>query len=659
MGNLYGGTILRINLTDSEIKRQPTSDYADKYIGGRGINIRILYEEMGKDIQPLDPENIIIFGVGPLSGTMFPGSSRVDVMTRSPVTNLIGNANFGGDWGAEFKYAGYDHLVLSGKAEKPVYIYIENDVVEIRDAAFLWGKPIYELNAVLRKELEDEEVKIVGIGPAGENRVTIAALQTNIGNSGARTGLGCILGSKNVKAIAVRGTNGVKVADPENFFKACTRAHTDLKNSDYYEEVSQIGVMDAEYAYVLSGIEAAGDAHKTAQNFDPEGKTDFRKFWDKYGIGRTGCFGCPVHCMENFDVPNLGGAVISCEVYPQLSWEVRNDDMLLWYECVKICQNYGIDNTSIAITLQWLMELYEMGMLPEEITDGIAMKWGDRDAILGMLKKTIRREGFGDIIADGMKATSRYLDEKIPAEKRKNKSTYEFAMQVNNNPMYGINPRFNSMALTYSIGRRSDGITDIDNIQFYIVCLPGYPNYTEEERQEKIAEKYLKAERLSGGIKDAGDPYSYEGKAELVIDAAWITTLADMMVTCKWHTKWLSMDVNEGHYAEALTHGLGKEITTEDLIKASRRIKALERAYENILGRTREHDMIPEKEFDNPVTRGHWKGYTLDREKYEKMKEKYYALIGWHKKTGIVEQTTLEELGLEEVSEKMKSLGLF
>ncbi|MGD9279761.1 MAG: aldehyde ferredoxin oxidoreductase N-terminal domain-containing protein, partial [Desulfobacterales bacterium] len=429
MENLYGGTILRINLSDGEIKRQPTSDYADEYIGGRGINIRILYEEMDKDIQPLDPENIIIFGVGPLSGTMFPGSSRVDVMTRSPVTNLIGNANIGGDWGAEFKYAGYDHLVLSGKADKPVYIYIENDVVEIRDAAFLWGKPIYELNQVLRKELEDEEVKIIGVGPAGENRVTFAALQTNVGNSGARTGLGCTLGSKNVKAIAVRGTKGVNVADPENFFKACLHAHTDLKNSDYYEEVSKIGVTDAEYAYVISGIEAAGDAHKTAQNFDPEGKTDFRKFWEKYGIGRTGCFGCPVHCMENFDVPNLGGAVISCELYPQLSWEVRNDDMLLWYECVKICQNYGIDNTSIAITLQWLMELYEMSILSEDITDGIPMKWGDRDAILGMLKKTIYREGFGDIIADGMKATSRYLDEKIPPEKRNNKSTYEFAMQ--------------------------------------------------------------------------------------------------------------------------------------------------------------------------------------------------------------------------------------
>lgn len=659
MGNLYGGTILRIDLTSQEIKRQPTLDYADDYIGGRGINCRILYEEMDENAHPLDPDNIIIFGVGPLTGTMFPGSSRVDVMTRSPVTDLIGNANIGGEWGAEFKYAGYDHLVLSGKAEQPVYIFIENDLVEIRDAKTIWGKTVYDMNVILRTELEDEDIKIIGIGPAGENLVTFAALQTNIGNSGARTGLGCILGSKNVKAIAVRGTKGVQIADPDNFFSSCLRAHTDLKNSDYYDEVSKIGVMDAEYAYVLSGIEAAGDAHKTAQNFDAEGKTDFRRFWEKYGIGRTGCFGCPVHCMENFNVPGIGGAVISCELYPQLSWEVRNDDMLLWYECVKICQNFGVDNTSIAIILQWLMELHEMGILSQEITDGIPMKWGDREAILGMLIKTIHREGFGDVIASGMKATATYLDDKIPEERRDHKSTYEFAMQVNNNPMYGINPRFNSMALTYSIGRRSDGITDLDNVQFYIICLPGYPSYTEEERQQKIEEKYKKAEKLSGGIKNAGNPYSYEGKAEMVIDATWITTLADMMVTCKWHTKWLSMDINENHYAEALSYGLGKEVSVEHLLHAAKRVKALERAYENILGRTREQDIIPEKEFDNPVSRGPWKGYTLDKEKYEEMKERYYALIGWNKKTGIVEQTTLEDLGLTDVAEKMKTLELF
>lgn len=657
MSYLYGGKILKIDLTNQKITKVPTSLYVKKYIGGRGINARLIYEEVGPGIKPFDPDNVIAFGTGPLTGTLFPGSSRTDVMTKSPVTNLLGNANMGGDWAAEVKYAGYDHVVIKGKAEKPVYIYIEDDEIKIKDASCVWGKDTYETIRMIREELDDPEVKVVCIGPAGENMVVYASLQTNVGNAGARTGLGAVLGSKKVKAIAIRGTKGVKVADPEKFLEACKEAHETVKGADYYSEVSTIGVMNAETAYVRSGIEAGGDAHKTAPNFDPEEKTDYLNFWKRYGYKRTGCFGCPVHCMENYQVPELGASVISCELYPQLNWEVRSDDMLLWYKCVRFCQMFGIDNTSIAIVLAWLMEMYEQGILTEKETDGIAMEWGSEDAIWGMINKTVNREGFGNIIAGGIDEIAKKLDEMIPLERRKGKTTKYYAMQVNNNPMYGINPRFKSNALSYAIGRRSDLIQDLNILEFEIIVADTYPGWSDKDKKAAVEHDKKEAARTSG-VEDAGDLYSYNGKASLVHDMGITTGMPDMCGTCKWHTKWLFLNVGPEHFAKALSAGLGQEITADDLVEASLRIRNLERSYECLEGRTRENDTIPEKEFNNPVSRGTWKGMILEKDGFERMKDEYYTLRGWDLKTGVPTKETLEKYGLEDVVEKLMGQGI-
>jgi len=657
MAYLYGGTILRIDVTDQEITRVPTSKYAKQYIGGRGINARILYEEVGPEVKPFDPENLIAFGNGPLSGTLFSGSSRTDMMAKSPVTNLIGNANMGGNWSAELKYAGYDNIVIKGISEKPVYIYIDNDDVEIRDASHLWGKDTYETPKLIREELADPEIKVICIGPAGENRVVFASIQSCVGDSGARTGMGAVLGSKNVKAIAVRGTKGVKIADPDKFLEVCREIHDTVKSAEFYDEVSKIGVMDSEYSYVLSGYEAGGDAHKTAPNFDAEGKTEFRKFWDKFGYKRSGCFGCPVHCMENYRVPQIGNTVISCELYPQLTWEVRNNDMMLWYKCVNTCHRFGIDNTSMAITLAWLMELYEEGIITAEDTDGVPMEWGSKDAILGMLQKTIHREGFGNYLADGMDAVAQRLDEIVPEKRRRGKSTKYWAMQVNNNPMYGINPRFNGMALAYAIGRRSDLIGDYDAFQSEVLYAPVYPHWSDKDKQHAVEHAYKEAERISG-LKDAGDPNSYNGKVQIVSWIGIVTGITDMVGTCKWHTDWLFLPLMPEHFAKALSAGLGQEITGEDLIKASLMLRNLERSYEALHGRTRKHDTIPEKEFNNPVSRGPWKGLVLEKDKFEKMKDEYYSLRGWDLKNGIPTRKTLEDCGLKDVAESLKKQGL-
>ncbi len=656
MSYLYGGKILRVDLTSGNVQIVPTERYATKYVGARGTNARLLYEAVDGTTDPLGPENIVTFGTGPLTGTTFPGCSRTDVMCKSPVTNLIGDCSFGGDWSAELKNAGWDHVVLEGRSPHPVYVYIRNDRVEIRDARPYWGLPNYEAQAAIRADLNNPNYKIVSIGPGGENQVTFASIHSNIGNSGSRTGIGAVMGSKNCKAIVVRGTKGVAVADPEAFLEACAEAHLHIRGTEAYAEYHEIGLLADELAYVRCGIECGGDAHDTAPSFDD--KFDYSAFWKRYGYKRTGCTGCPVHCMEAYNVPGVGATIISCELYPQLGAELRNYDERFWYQMVMQCHKQGLDNTSVATILQWLMTLWELGIIDESITGGYRMEWGNREAIEGIFWDIVHRRGFGDNLAQGMKAAADYMDARIPLEKRGGKSTYYHAMQVNNNPMYGIVGRFHGQALAYSVGRRSDLISDLDMSEFLIVSAPVYPIWDEATKQAYTESEQAEGLRL-GGTPEAADPEGYKGKAALVHDMGMTIGLPDTVGTCKWHTKFLYMYIDAPHYAKALSAGLGRKVEPEELVTASLRMRNLERALECKMGRRRENDTIPEKEFDKKVAHGYWKGKLgTSREGLERMKSEYYLIRGWDLATGIPYKETLQEYGLEDVAQDLASLDM-
>ncbi|MCL5735725.1 MAG: hypothetical protein M1274_09110 [Actinobacteria bacterium] len=657
MSYLYGGKILRVNLSRREARFVPTDRYASKYIGGRGTNARILYESVDVDTDPLGLENVVCFGTGPLSGTTFPGCSRTDVMCKSPVTNLIGNASVGGDWSAELKYAGWDHVVLEGKAEHPVYVDIHNDAVQIRDARALWGLTTYEAHEAIRNEL-GPDVKIIGIGPAGERMVTFATIHSNIGNSASRTGVGAVMGSKNVKAIAVRGTQGVGIADPKAFLEASLRAHNTIRASKYYEEFHTIGLTLYEKACILSGLEGGGDGHANVPpSFDE--RFDYYSMFEKHCYKRTGCTGCPVHCMEAYHVGGLGSTVMSCELYPQLSYEIRNADPYFHYWLVMTCQKMGIDSVSTATIFQWLMELWELGIIDSTITGGINLEWGNKDGVKELFLRIIGSDGIGAVVAKGMKETADYIDARVPLDRRYDKSSYWWAMQVNNNPMYGVNPRMHGMALAYAVGRRSDCIQDLDMVEVDIANFPVYPEMSEDEKKRLTDEEKALAERVSGKI-GAGDLDGYQGKAEMTHDQGITTGLPDMMGTCKWHTKWLFMDIEPENYAEALSAGTGREVGVQELITASLRLRNVERVLECKMGRRRENDTIPEKEFGRPVARGFWKGKIgTDRKEFERMKDEYYALRGWDAKTGIPTVETLLQYGLDDMVEDLPGRGGF
>jgi aldehyde:ferredoxin oxidoreductase len=654
MSNLYGGKILFADLTHKTVKVVPTERYAPLYVGGRGTNARILYENVDALTDPLGPENILLLGTGPLSGTLFPGCSRTDVMCKSPVTGFIGNANMGGNWSAELKYAGWDHVVLQGKADNPVYIYIRNDRVEIKDARHLWGLDNYEAHRQIKEELGNAEVKVVGIGPAGENQVTYANVFSSLANSASRTGNGAVMGSKNVKAIAVRGTQGVQVADPEAFLEACLAAHDVVRSSGIYEEVHTVGVSDSNTAYVRSGVKWGGE-HEFGSWDD---KYDWRSFWKEYGYKRTGCTGCPVQCMEAFRMPSVGASVLSCDLYSAWSAGMGNEDLELWFKMVLECHKQGIDQVSSSMIIHWLMDLWDLGIIDESITDGYRMEYGNREAIEGTFFNIVHREGFGDVLAQGMKAAADYMDAKIPPERRGGKSTYYHALQVNNNPMFGLTDRFHSQALGYAVGRRSDLISDIDPYEMGMLMEPSEPRHSDE-RKRRVLETLQQGAVELAGEAEAGEVFGYKGKAALVHDMGMTIGLSDICGSCKWHTKFVGMDIEAKHYAAALSAGLGRTVTSEELVSASLRMRNVERSLECKMGRRRQNDTIPEKEFDKPIAHGYWKGKPgTSSEKLEEMKSDYYTIRGWDLETGIPLKTTLLEYGLDDIAADLASVGI-
>ena len=398
MEYLTAGKILRVDVSHNRITSEPTAKYEEKFIGGRGIDIKILYDAVGPDVGPLDPENVISFGIGPFTGTLVPGSGRTHVMSKSPVSGLLGATSFGGLWAPEVKYAGYDQIVVEGKAEKPVYLFIDNEAVELKDAGNVWGKDTRETQEVIRQELGDPDIRVVCIGPAGEKLVRYAMVASGIDDTGGKTGLGAVMGSKNLKAIAVRGTRGIKIADPDRFFELCKQAHKAIMAEPTREEVLQFGTARGSDGYSALGM--MGFSNWQAATHPEASGISREAFIREYLYKSYGCFGCPMGCRQSYKLEGLDSGTLKCSQYDCFTGTVSNPDMRLNYEATILCQKGGIDIVQVSGIIAWLMELYQRGIITEKDTDGIPMEWGSRKALIDIIKKIIQREGIGDILAE-------------------------------------------------------------------------------------------------------------------------------------------------------------------------------------------------------------------------------------------------------------------
>jgi len=632
---MYGwvGTLLRVNLTDRTIRKEEYPEaLRQQFIGGRGVNSRLLYDEVKPGIDPLGPENKLLFGTSPLTGTGLVTSGRIHVTAKSPLTGILGDSNAGGHFGPEVKWAGYDHIIIEGAAEKPVYLWIDDDHVEIRDAGHVWGKVVSETYAILRSELGDPRVRIAAIGPAGENLVRFASLMTDYGNACGKTGMGTVMGSKNLKAVAVRGTKGFHVADPEQFKAIARDWFVKITKRPAYEGFSKVGTMAYMTQYNSQGRSVARNAQVTADIDYIENYSG--KSMMKHMTRSIACFGCPIHCKHEFKIkkgPFAGEEGHGTEfcIMSAHGPSCGNSDEAAVLKINNICNEYGICGDTSGITLAAAFEWYQRGIITKEDTDGIPLEWGNVEAQIEMLMKMIRREGFGGLLADGS----------VIAAKKVGKGAEKYISHTKGGDIDQVDIRtLKGCALSDAVSSRgADPQRGWPAVEFYPM------------KPEKVKKLF--------GNENAADPLSYEGKGVLVNFYASVCTMCDALGICKFTSEWFSTRIGLKEMGELATAATGVDFDAKRMGEIAARINNVERSYLVREGITRKDDTIHGWAMEEPVPSGPYKGERLEKEGMDRMLDDYYDVVGWDKRTGAPTRKTLENLGLQDVADELASMG--
>ncbi|MHB1421074.1 MAG: aldehyde ferredoxin oxidoreductase family protein [Bacillota bacterium] len=636
MGYLRGGRILRVNLSDRKVITEPVGAYTDRFIGGKAINNKILFDNLSPLVGPFDAGNLLLFGVGPLVGSPFPGASRMDIMSKSPVTGALGDAGMGGYFGAELKYAGYDNLIIEGKADRPVYLHIQDDRVEFRDALPVWGRDTYETPEIIRQEINDPGAAVISIGPAGEKLVIYASIMSPSGNAAARTGLGAVMGSKNLKAIAVRGTKGIAIARPQEFLAACQELRQAITQNRWYPRLHTWGLTEIHDHEMRNVYEMMGTSFEGAENINEQ------EFARKHLHNRVGCFACPVACFDSYDIPGAGAGCMKCSPPGDLTWDIKNPDLMVFWRVFVKCQRYGLDARALSNILAWLMELHEHGIISEADTDGIAMKWGSAEAIITMAEKISFRQGIGDLLADGLPA----------AAKKLGKQSEEYLMMSKGSPsdMHVIPIKTRALGASVSaIGEDAQVQPTLD-----IAATGKYIKTPDETTFQEAIKRYKEMAERAVGIREAADPRTTEGKAALVRHDEERAGVCDISGICTWMTSFTGLPVVAEDIAKLMALGLGTTVTAEDLTQAAERMQQVERASLSKLGLTRDDDKLS-KAYYKRIHRSEKENKEIgcSEAELESMKDDYYQLMGWDLQTGQPTRETLEKYDLKDVADHL------
>ncbi|WP_043703046.1 aldehyde ferredoxin oxidoreductase family protein [Tepidimonas taiwanensis] len=613
----WAGKILRVNLTAGTCTPEPLNmTWARQYLGSRGLGSKYLVEEVDPKVDPLSPDNKIIWATGPLTGTMASTGGRYTVITKGPLTGAIACSNSGGYWGAELKMAGWDMIIFEGRSPKPVYLYIHDDEVELRDASHLWGKSVWDTEEILKTSLQDPLLRISSIGRAGENQVLFACVVNDLHRAAGRSGVGAVAGSKNLKAIAVRGTKGVgNVRDPKAFMQVTKEKKKILADNavtgqglpkygtqvlmNVINEIGALPTRNHRDVQFEGAKDISAEAMLTPRPTD--GKTHL--------VTNQACFGCTIACGRiskidetHFSVqnkPQYWGASGGLEY--EAAWALGaangvNDLEALQYANL-ICNEHGMDPISFGATVGAVMELYELGVLTKEQI-GIEAPFGSARALCELADMTANGIGFGKEIGLG----SKRLCEKYGHP--------ELSMSVKGQEFPAYDSRgIQGMGLAYATSNRG-------------AChLRGYT----------VASEVL-------GIPVKTDPHTAEGKPELVKAFQDATAAFDSAGICIFTSfAWGLADV-----APQVAAACGEEFTTEELERIGERIWNMERAFNNAAGFTAKDDSLPPRLLTEPAKTGPAKGLV---NKLPEMLPKYYQVRGWDAE-GRPTPETLARLGL-------------
>ena len=628
---MYGwmGTILRVNLTNGEITREPLEEeLAHKYVGGRGLNIKLLYDEIKPGIDPLGPENKIIFAAGPACGTLVPGNQRWTLSAKSPLSGFIGDANCGSSFGVGLKYAGYDALIVEGKSDRPLYLWIDDDNVHLRDATHIWGKRTTDTEKAIEKGVGDPDVDIACIGPAGENLVRFASVISDT-RAAARTGVGAVLGSKKLKAVAVRGSKGVKVTNHEMIEEASREIYQDWRESlGGLKVLRDIGAGRFLPAYQDRGILPTRNYREGVFEGYESIHPDLLK---EYYLRPKSCFSCPVACDHVFIVPKgqyagtFGGDLFA-PIYHYTS-KIGVADWELTLKLAALNDQYGVDVMDMSSIIGWLMECYELGIITADDLGGLEIEWGDPKAILEVLEMTVYRKGIGDILAEGIKKASEIMG----------KGSGKYAMDVKGMSIDSRDPRGSKgWALGYAVSSRGAEH-----------CRSAVPDYATESRPEP---PWLREEIK--GFKGF-DRFSEVGKGAVHKWYEDVRAFQHSLEICYFASD--PSRVALSRLLAKLYNGVtGLGIGANEVNTIGERITNLERAFNIREGLSRKDDTLPDRFLKEPMPSGPSKGQVVN---LDLMLDEYYEVRGWDKVSGFPTREKLEQLGLKEVADELDSLG--
>jgi aldehyde:ferredoxin oxidoreductase len=607
----YAGRILIVDLTTGKTRTEPLNeDYAKKYIGGIGLGMRLWLDHTPPGVDPFSPENALVLATGPTSGSIWPtGGNGHAIVAKSPESYGISESLSHGSFGAELKRARYDAVIFKGKAEKPVYAWIDDDSVQILDATHLWGKSPQETEDAIKEELGDFYIRVASIGPAGEKLVRIANIMNETSRAAGRTGLGAVMGSKNLKAIAVRGTNDVKVAKPDEFLEFVKEFHERMKGPAT-KKYRTLGT--PENVLVHNALHCMPTRNYNNAHFEGAERVSGELLNERFVAKIIGCSSCAMRC-EHVCVVKEGpykGAMSRVEYEPL--WALgpycgvdRLDAIIKGSE---ICNYYGMDSISAGVIVGFAMDCYENGILTEKDMNGIEAKFGNHEALVKLLEMMGKREGIGDILAEGVK---------IAAEKI-GKGAEKLAQHIKGVEVTGYDLRcLKTAALGYAVSFRG---ADHNRHGSYAFDVKGKFNRLKYEK----------------------------GRAKFVKDIEDVYTIIDSMIVCKFSRGTYYKELED--FAKLYTIVTGIETTPEEMRLKGERINNLARVINVREGFSRKDDTLPWKVMNYPVPDdGPSKGAYVSQEELNMMLDDYYEVRGWTR-DGIPTPEKLKELGMDDLT---------
>jgi len=633
----YIGQLLRVDLTNRKLQTEMIDPQTIRlFLGGRGIAARLLWDLVPMGLDPFDERNPLIVMSGTLSGTPAPASGRTTITCKGPLTGMYLKSNSGGHFGAALKFAGYDGIIVTGRAEEPVSLVIQEGKAGLHDASYLWGKSVGETIYSLQHKLHSRDLQIACIGPAGENRVLYATVMLSVHNAAARGGVGALMGDKRLKAIVVGGNGSIGLAHPRAFLDSALKAR---------QVVAEDPVSSSLYIFgTAGGIGPANEVHQwPTRNFVEDhhkhGDTVGGEYLKRGGYlqGRIGCSCCTTAC-HRYSVAELDGERFACggpefETFGSLGAGLDISDIRYVIKGSGLCNDLGLDVISAGGSIQWAIETRKQGFLSPSDCDGFTLDWDNGPEMLTLLDRIAHREGhLGNLLADGTKR----------AAERVGGDTWKWAVQANGLEQSRVETRVNkAYALAFAVNPRGPD---------HLTAEPMLPGFTTPAARELM-------EELCGPDERYQHVDSTEKRAVIVRYHENIYAALDALGMCAF-TATCAYTLRAHHLAELFSHATGINLNADQIMEAGARIIELERAFNLRDGRDRRQDTLPWRILNEPVKTGPHKGISTSKEELDRMLDEYYALRGWDTETGRPTRQSLTALCLNDIADALEKRGL-